>query len=116
MHDESKDLMNSLIETVGIINHHQGHEREQIAEAYADAQALITTIGPDEEGSARPRIVACIEHYRTCRAAGDVAAMGWMLTALQERIAEKDLAGWDIMEAIADKAAKQLPVPRSRVN
>lgn len=116
MHDESRDMMNSLVETVGIINHHKGYDRQRIAEAYADAQAFISTIEPDEEGSSRPRIVACIERYRSCQAAGDVAAAGWMLTALQERIAEKDLVGWGTMKVIADKAAKMLPVPRNRVN
>ena len=79
---ESADLLDMLLFTV-----------KRIANADQDARSLVATIGLDDEGSARPRIVACFERFNAYKTADDVAAAGWILTAIQERVAERDLPG-----------------------
>ena len=64
-----------------------------------------------EEGSARPRIVACFERFEAYKAAGDVNAAGWMLVAIEERIAERDLPGWRKFRTVAKMATRALPRP-----
>ncbi|CDZ66613.1 Hypothetical protein NGAL_HAMBI2605_48890 [Neorhizobium galegae bv. orientalis] len=110
MHDEAEDLAKTLAYTVGVIANSDGAEKERIAAAYYEAQELAWSIVPDGS-SMRPRIEACLHRFKDYQAAGDIAAAGWMLTALQERIGEGDLADWDKLKIIADKAA-QLLVPR----
>lgn len=104
MHDESHDLMNMLTYTFGVITDSPEADRQRIADAYAEAQALAASIEM-ENGSARPRIVACFARFNACKAAEDIAAAAWMLMAVQERIAEHDLAGWPTLKIVADKAA-----------
>ena len=111
-HDETVDLLETLLFTVQLIVSGDDRSRQRIANAYHDARALVATIGLDDEGSARPRIVACFERFNTYKAADDVAAAGWMLTALQERLGERDLDGWHVLKPIADAAADQLPPPQ----
>lgn len=67
-------------------------ERERIAAAYREAQELVATI-PEDNGDARPRIEACFARSDIYRAMDDLACVGWILTALQERLKERNLPG-----------------------
>lgn len=115
MHDETIDLMKTLMFTLGVIVDNEGEKRQRIADAYAEAQELVATIAP-ENGSARPRIVACIHRSDAYRAKDDIAAAGWILTAIRERIAEQDLPEWEKLAAIANKAVQMLPLPERRLH
>jgi hypothetical protein len=110
MSDENDDLMETLLYTVGVIRIADSEDRMSIAEAYYDARQLAGSIKL-ENGSARSRIVACLERFDASKAAGDVAAAGWMLTALQLRIEERELRDWRKMRAMARRAARMLPEP-----
>ena len=115
MHDESHDLMNMLTYTFGVITDSPEADRQRIADAYAEAQALAASIEM-ENGSARPRIVACFARFNACKAAEDVTAAAWMLVAVQERITEHDLPGWATLKIVADKAAALLRPPRAQMH
>lgn len=108
-HDEVANLLEVLIFTVRLIAASDVQDKQRIAAAYGDACSLVSAIGLDDEGSARPRIVACFERFNACKAANDVAAAGWMLTAIQERVAERDLPGWKQLRTIVKNAARELP-------
>ncbi|TAZ83306.1 hypothetical protein ELH72_08535 [Rhizobium ruizarguesonis] len=114
MHDEATALMKTLIFTLDLIVNNEGEKRQRIANAYAEAQGLVATIAP-ENGSVRPRIVACFQRSDAYRAKDDIAAAGWILTAIRERIAEKDLPEWEKLATRADKAAQMLPPSESRL-
>lgn len=73
--------------------HNEGEERLRIAEAYAKAQDTIAAIALDDNGSPRPRILACFRQFDVLNAADDVAAAGWMLTAFAAARAKVSLAG-----------------------
>ena len=49
---------------------------------------------PKDNGDARPRIVACFRRSDILKAADDVACAGWLLTAMLERVNERDLPEW----------------------
>lgn len=115
MHDESTDFMKTLMHTVGIIAGSTKADRKRIAGAYHEAQAFAAGIAL-EDGSARPRIVACFERVNAYKTAGDVAAAGWMLTALEARIAEHNLVGWEALKIVADKTAALLRPPRKQMH
>jgi hypothetical protein len=115
MADESMDLINTLAFAVSVITTSTGEHRLRIAEVYAQAQKFIATI-PPENGSIRPRIVACFAHFDAYRAKEDVAGTGWLLTAIQERIAEQDLPEWHELKDIAESAARLLPQPCNRLH
>jgi len=110
-HDETTDLLDTLLFTVELIATSGPQDKQRIANAYRDARALAATIGRDGEGSARPRIVACFERFDAYKAAGDVAAAGWMLTALQERVGERNLYGWRALRRIINRTVRELPPP-----
>lgn len=58
--------------------------------AYQEARQLAAGIDFDN-GDARLRIVALIETFRLHQIAGNTEAAGWMPTAIEERIAERNL-------------------------
>jgi hypothetical protein len=109
LHDETADLLDTLMFTVKVIVMSEPDARQRIASAYQDARSLAATIELDGEGSARPRIVACFERFEAYKAAGDVAAAGWMLTAIQERVGERNLDGWRALRKIINSAVRELP-------
>ena len=115
MHDETADLMKTLLVTFGVITESTEADRQLIAETYAEAQALAASIERDN-GSVRPRIVACFARFNACKAAEDITAAAWMLVAVQERITEHDLPGWATLKIVADKAAALLRPPRAQMH
>jgi hypothetical protein len=110
-HDETTDLLNALLHTVLVITESDEAGRQRVANAYRDARSLMASMGP-KGTPALPRIVACFERFNAYLAADDVPAAAWMLTAIQERLAERDLRDWEKLEAIAGRTAKVLPVPQ----
>lgn len=113
MHDEAHDLMTTLVFTLDVITRAEGHDSERLRAAYGEAQTLVATI-PYEDGSARPRIVACFHRFNELKAAEDITAAAWMLTAIQERIDEHTLIGWETLKIVSDKAASLLrPAPKT---
>jgi hypothetical protein len=112
--DETEHLMGTLLFTLHVIIENTGGDRQRIADAYSQAQALAASI-PWENGSARPRIVACLERSKAHQEANNLEAAGWMLTAIQERLAEQNLPDWEKLKIVADKAA-QLLEPERRVH
>lgn len=110
--DEANHLMETLVFTLNVIVESAGGDRQRIAAAYSEAQALAASI-PWQNGSARPRIVACLERFQAHKEAERIEAAGWMLTALQERIEEQDLPDWQKLKVVADKAVKLLEPKRS---
>lgn len=109
--DEAADLLEMLVFTIRVIAASDVRDKQRIATAYRDARSLVAAIGLDDDGSARPRIVACFEQFDAYKAADDVAAAGWMLTAIQERVAERNLPGWQQLRTIVKGAARELPPP-----
>lgn len=109
--DETAHLLDTLLFTVRVIAASGPDDKQRIANAYQDARSLVATIDPDDEGSARPRIVACFERFNAYKAADDVAAAGWILTAMQERVAERDLPDWRQLRKIIRGAVRELPAP-----
>lgn len=110
MRDETEDLAEALIYTLNVIVNSSDDVRRRIAAAYYEARQLAAGIDLDN-GDARPRIVACLERFRLLQTAGNIEAAGWMLTALQERIAERNLQDWRKLRNVAKKAADLLPPP-----
>lgn len=110
MHDETTDLMRTLAFTIGVITQNKGEMLQRIAEAYEEAQELVASIQLTN-GSAHPRIVACFERLDAYKASNDIAAVGWMLTALQQRVYEKDLPEWEKLAVLVDHTISFLPRP-----
>lgn len=110
--DEAEHLMKTLFFTLHVIVENTGNDRQRIADAYSQAQALAASI-PYEGGSARPRIVACLERSKAHQEANNSEAAGWMLTAIQERLSEENLPDWQKLKIVADKAAQLLEPKRS---
>lgn len=105
--DETADMLLALLFAVRKIVESGALGKQRIAKAYHDARLLIATIDRDR-GSARPRIEACLKHFNVYKNAGDAAAAGWMLAAIQERVGERDLYGWRRLGEIADAAVHEL--------
>jgi len=88
-------------------------DRQRIALAHKDAQELVAGIPLD---NARPRIEACFKRSAAYRAEDDIACVGWILTALQERVNEKNLPGWPKLRKIIKEARKLLPLAEPTVH
>lgn len=109
MNDEAASLYKTLQWTAGMIVQSGPNDRERIASAYSEAQQVIGTI-PKEEGSARARVLACFERSDAYRLVEDVACVGWILTAIQERVNEQDLQEWRKLRKIVKASIEMLPI------
>ncbi|SCB49595.1 hypothetical protein [Rhizobium multihospitium] len=105
--DETADLLETLLFTIRMIVDGDAQDKQRITDAYREARSLAASLGLDG-GSARPRIVACLERFNTYKDGDDVAAAGWMLTAIQERLGEHNLYGWRKLQDIVDAAINEL--------
>ncbi|WP_246749939.1 hypothetical protein [Mesorhizobium caraganae] len=90
-------------------------DRQRIALAYQEAQTLVASI-PKDSGDARPRIAACIKRSDTYRAVDDIACVGWMLTAIEERVDERNLSTWRQLRKVINKILTQLPLSKPAVH
>lgn len=64
----------------------------------------------------RPRIMVCFERSDACRAANDIACVGWILTAIQERVNERDLPDWRKLRKVINNTLKMLPLSEPTVH
>ena len=102
-YDEADHLLETLVFTLDVIASSKAANRERISHSYSEAKAFAASI-PLAGADARPRITACLKRFNVLKAAGDLAAAGWMLAALEERINEGDLPHWGELRKVADKA------------
>lgn len=109
MDDETEKLIDTLDWTCGMIAQSGSDDRQRIALAYSQAQDLITGI-PLDGGDARPRIVACLQRSNSYRAVEDIACVGWILTAIQERVNERTLPDWRQFRKVIKQTLKLLPL------
>ena len=109
MKDETAHLSETLVWTCGMVLQSGTEDRQRIALAYQEAQELVAGIEKDN-GNARPRIVACFERSDAYRAAEDVACVGWILTAIQERVNERNLRDWRKLRKVINNTVKLLPL------
>jgi hypothetical protein len=114
MPDEVEDLAKTLSWTIGMIAQSGPEDRARIAAAYVEAQTLVAGI-EKEDGSARPRIIACFKRSDAYRADDD-ACVGWILTAMQERVNEADLPDWRKLRKIIKQSVAVLPLASSTVH
>ena len=111
MNDETQALSKTLIWTVGMIAQSGPEDLERISSAYREAQELVAGI-PKDNGDARPRIITCFARSDAYRAADDIACVGWILTAIQERVNERDLPDWRKLRKIVNNSANMLSLKR----
>jgi hypothetical protein len=93
MSDEVEDISKTLLQLGQTVMQSDPNTLQRIADAYWQARVMVADI-PNDKGNARPRIVACFARSDACRFNGDLAFVGWMLTAIEERINERDLRNW----------------------
>ncbi|MQW86385.1 hypothetical protein [Sinorhizobium saheli] len=115
MQNESEQLSKTLAWTCGMILQSGPDDLRRIGLAYRQAQDLVARIAKDD-GDARPRIVACFERSDYYRAENDVACVGWILTAIQERVNERNLPDWRTLRKILDKTVRLLPRSKASVH
>lgn len=115
MNEEPQAMFKTLEWTVGMIAQSSPDDRKRIALAYQEAQRVVDTI-PKDNGSARPRIVLCFARSDAYRAVEDIACVGWVLTAMQERVKEQDLPEWRSFRKVINKAVKMLFASGSTVH
>jgi hypothetical protein len=115
MKNETEHLANTLTWTCGMVLQSGPDDRQRIAAAYREAQQFVAMI-PANNGDARPRIVACFERSDAYRAADDIACVGWILTAIQERVNERNLPDWRKLRKVINNTVKLLPLPESTLH
>ncbi len=113
--EETEHLSETLVWACGMILQAEPDDRQRIAHAYHEAQELVAGI-PLDDGDARPRIETCFKRSDAYRAADDVACVGWILTAIQERVNERNLPGWPKLRKVVKEARKLLPLDRPTVH
>ncbi|TCQ16691.1 hypothetical protein [Rhizobium sp. PP-CC-3G-465] len=107
MRNEFDDIARTLIWAAGMVLQSGPADRRRIARAYRKAQERVAAI-PAANGDARPRIVACFEAFDDYKSREDVAGVGWLLTAIQERVNEHDLPDWQALNLLVDDVLEML--------
>lgn len=115
MHNEIIDLAHTLAWTTNAIAQADMSERIRIAAAYREAQCVVAGIEPERD-SRRPRILACFARFTPLQDAEDKAACGWMLAAIQERVMEHDLPGWEELDRLVGSTVKLLQYGAPRLH
>lgn len=108
MSNETEHISKTLTWACGMVLQSGPEDRQRIAAAYQEAQELVAGI-PKDNGDARPRIVACFERSDAYREAENIACVGWMLTAIQERVNERNLPDWRKLRKVVNSTVKLLP-------
>ena len=109
MKDETDHLSDALVWACGMVLQSGTEDRQGIASAYQEAQETVAGIEKDN-GDARPRIIACFKRSDAYREADDIACVDWILTALQERVNERNLRDWRKLRKVVNNAVKLLPL------
>ncbi|MDQ0563024.1 hypothetical protein QO004_004833 [Rhizobium mesoamericanum] len=60
--------------------------------------------------------MACLRRAGPYRAAEDIACVGWILTAIQERVEERNLPDWFQLKQVVDEAITLLPLSKTSVH
>ncbi|MUZ74900.1 hypothetical protein GOZ90_19615 [Agrobacterium vitis] len=115
MRSEFLDISQTLIWSSSLVLQSGQDDRHRIALAYQEAEELVDRI-PLDNGSARPRIIACFERFDTYQAANDIACVGWMLMSIQQRVNEQNLYDWHQLHDVVTKVLKLLPRPEPTVH
>lgn len=113
--EEAEAMFKTLEWTFGMIAQSGPEKRQYMADAYREAQELIANI-PKENGDARPRILACFARSDAYRAVEDDACVGWVLSAIQERVNEQNLPNWRKFRKVVKMAVKMLSEPKPTVH
>ncbi len=113
--EEAKAMFKTLEWAFGMIAQSGPGERQHIADAYREAQQLIATI-PKDNGDARPRITACFARSGAYRAVNDSACVGWVLSAIQERVNEQSLPDWRKFRKVVGIAVGMLTAPKPTIH
>lgn len=77
---------------------------------------MLSAVIPMDFGSVRPRILACFQRFSAYKAAGDIAAVGWMLAAVQEWLSQRDRTEFHSLQVALGKAMNLLAVARPTVH
>lgn len=109
--DEAQHLFNTIDFTIGVILRSNADDLNRIAFAYQEAQCLAEAIPLAPGADAYPRVVACMNRFEALKAAEDASCAGWMLMAVQLRLNERNLAGWEALLAAVERAIELLPSP-----
>ncbi|MUZ74527.1 hypothetical protein GOZ90_17720 [Agrobacterium vitis] len=115
MGNEAEKLSKTLAWTCGMITQSGPDDLRRIALAYGQAQELVAS-NPKDDGDAWPRIVACFERSDGYRAVDDIACVGWLHTAMEERVNERDLPDWRKLRKVLDKTKELLPLSKTSVH
>lgn len=106
MRNEVVDLTNTLKFIVDAAVEGSVADRARIVTAYAEARDFVASLGSTSTPS--KRIDACFKRYKKLSQADDFAAVGWLFVAVEERISEHNLPGWQDLRAAADVALTKL--------
>ncbi|TKB05766.1 MAG: hypothetical protein E5V75_35445 [Mesorhizobium sp.] len=115
MKNKIESLSKTLVWAADAVLQSGLEDRQRIAFPYQEAQELVAGI-PKHNGDARPRIVACFARSDACRAAEDIACVGWILMALQERTEEEDPPGWPTVLDTVGEILNLLPLSEATLH
>mgnify|MGYP001127820371 CR=1 FL=1 len=106
---EAADLMKALLILADRIDASDVQERRRISAAHLDAIMLLDALTEEDEDTEQARIDACMERVRAYSDAGDVAAQGWRLAALEERLGMRNYALWAMVRKLLVSVKRDLP-------
>ena len=105
---EVAELLKALFILADKIEAHNAQERRRISAARLDAIMLVDAMIWDDEDAEQARIDACMERVRAYSDAGDVAAHGWMLAAIDERISMRQHGPWAAVQWVRARVGRYL--------
>ena len=115
MPNETEEIEESLVFAYEAVKQANTLMRARIRQVYVEALEHAAEL-PTADGSARPRIVAFLQRLEPYKARRDMAGVGWLLAAMQERLNERNLMGWKRLKAIADATVEMLEQPSNSVH
>jgi hypothetical protein len=82
-------------------------DQQYIAPAYQDARVFVASMSSGNDPGWL-KTLDCLERIEAYQAVGDIAATGWMVELLQQRISTLDLETCGEMSLIADTTGRLL--------
>lgn len=106
---EAAELLKELFMLDARIAAHDAREKRRISSARLDAIMLVDAMIWEDEDAEQARIDACMERVRAYSDADDVAAHGWMLMAIRERLGMRNYGLWAIVRMLHMRVVRYLP-------
>lgn len=106
---DDDDWLRVLLDALEAIIRASREDQWTISEAYTSASDILSLGEKHGSEHLETAMTCCATAFQKLQKSNDIAAIGWILAAVQRRASMRDLDNWEKLSEIADIAVWTLP-------